>query len=227
MAIVKYKVRLNHWRIIYALALSSLVSVGLFLFDAIKGHSFYYWFMLWNLGLALIAPLLAWWLKVRLNKTAWLHVSNLLISWLWLIFLPNSFYLTTDLIHAQAVIGVDLLYNYVFILSCIFNGLIAGYLSIYFIHSELVRRLYYRWAHLIVACVLLLCSFAIYMGRYLRWSSWDIVSNPAGVLFDFSDTVTSPSSHPEVVVTTLIYFALLGSLYVVIWQFIQQLRKPD
>ena len=227
MSATKYKVRLSYWRIIYALAITSLVSVALFFFDAIKGHNFYYWFLLWNLLLAFAAPLLAWWLSFRLNKTAWLHISNLLITLLWLIFLPNCFYITTDLIHAQSVIGVDLLYNYVFILSCIFNGLILGYISIYLVHNELLKRLYYRYAHLIIAFVLLLSSFAVYAGRYLRWSSWDVVSNPASILFDFSDTVASPASHPEVVITTLIYFGLLGSLYIFIWQVIQQLRKPS
>lgn len=220
-------VKLDYWLVIYALGISSLVSVVLFFVEGIEYHSLYFWFLLWNLLLALIVPLLAWWLSFNLKKHAWLHFSNILLTIAWLVFLPNSFYIASDLIHAQEVASINLLFNYVFILSCIFNGFIAGYISVYMIHCQLLKRIYYRYAHVIIAMIFVLCGFAIYMGRYLRWNSWDIVSRPAGILFDLSSTIVSPSSHPGVLQTTLIFFALIGSIYVVIWQIIKLLRKPQ
>jgi uncharacterized membrane protein len=227
MSGVKLKDQHNYTRIIYALVVSSLASVLLFFIDVSDAHSWYYWFLIWNLGLAYIAPLIAWWLTFRLRTTPWLSWRNVLLTFLWFIFMPNSFYMITDLIHTGDLVTTDLLYNVVMIISFVFNALIAGYAGLYLIHWALLKRFYYRWVHVIIAAILLICSFAIYMGRYLRWSSWDVVSNPFGVLFDFSDTITNPSSHPEFVQTTAIFFILLGSMYFVIWQCCKVLRKEE
>jgi uncharacterized membrane protein len=213
-------------RIIYAFAFSTVVTATIFLVGAIKAHNYFFWFLLYNLALAFIAPLVAWWLIHRLETKPWLSFSNIVLTLLWLGFLPNSFYMITDLIHAQTAIGVDLLYNLVLIMFFIFNAVAAGFLSLYMIHWALLKRFYYRHAHLIIGLVLLLCSFAIYLGRYLRWNSWDVVTNPAGILFDVSDTVLSPSTHPEVFATTASFFLLLTSMYVVIWQILRAFRKP-
>lgn len=213
-----------HWPLIGAFGLTSIVSAAFFLGGAIKGGSFYYWFLLWNLGLALVAPLAAWWLTYRLKTTPWISVTNIIITLIWLVFLPNSFYIITDLIHVQEYVPIDLLYNIVLIMSCILNALIAGYLSIYLIHIELLKRIKRNHAHIIITIIFLLCGFAIYMGRYLRWSSWDIVINPAGILFDLSDSIISPQTHPELFITTITFFALLGSVYILIWQFTKLLN---
>src|ERR1700679_3665481 len=96
----------EYMRIIYAFVFSTLVAALLMTIGAIKAHNDYLTFLLYNLLLAYVAPLLAWWLIVRLRTTPWLSLPNILITLLWLGFLPNSFYMITDLIHAQTAIGV-------------------------------------------------------------------------------------------------------------------------
>jgi uncharacterized membrane protein len=217
----------DYFRIIYALSISTLASILLLLIGAGKAHSSYYLFLIYNMGLAYIAPLLALWLVDRLKTTAWLSFGNVVLSLLWLGFLPNSFYMVTDLIHAQASIGYDLLFNIVVIMLCIFNSLVAAYISLYLVHWALLKRFYYRNVHIVIGLVILLCSFAIYLGRYLRWNSWDVIVNPFGLLFDVSDSITSPSTHPEVLTTTLSFFVLLTSMYIVIWQIARVLKRPS
>jgi uncharacterized membrane protein len=80
---------------------------------------------------------------------------------------------------------------------------------------------------MMVAVVLLLCSFAIYLGRYLRWNSWDVLINPAGIIFDVSEPFISPTSHPQAFTTTLMFFVLLGSIYAVIYRLIQIARASS
>jgi uncharacterized membrane protein len=215
----------DFFRIAIALMLSFLVSVVLILIDAEKAKSDYYVFLIYNMGLAFLPVIIAWWLVLRLKKTAWLSPFNIILTLLWLGFLPNSFYMVTDLIHIQESIGIDLLYNITLVLLCIFNALVAGYISLYLIHWALLKRFYYRNVHIVIGLVILLCSFAIYLGRYLRWNSWDVIINPAGLLFDVSDSIASPSTHPEVFVTTVTTFLLLTSMYVVIWQITRVLKK--
>jgi uncharacterized membrane protein len=73
--------------------------------------------------------------------------------------------------------------------------------------------------------VLLLCSFAIYLGRYLRWNSWDVLFNPAGLVFDVSEPFINPTSHPQVFTTTLMFFVLLASIYIVCYQLVALARE--
>jgi uncharacterized membrane protein len=76
-----------------------------------------------------------------------------------------------------------------------------------------------------VAIILLLCSFAIYLGRYLRWNTWDILVNPAGILFDVSDRFINPAAYPRTFSTTACFFVLLGSAYVFVWSAVAAIRR--
>jgi len=74
--------------------------------------------------------------------------------------------------------------------------------------------------------ILLLCSFAIYLGRDLRWNTWDLFVNPAGILFDVSDRLINPRAHPQMFVTILSFFVLLSMVYYLIWNVIHTLKPP-
>jgi uncharacterized membrane protein len=53
----------------------------------------------------------------------------------------------------------------------------------------------------------------------LRWNTWDVLTSPAGILFGVSDIVLHPFGHMLAFTTTLTFFVLLTSVYIVIWQF--------
>lgn len=210
-------------RVVNALLVSNAVSVLLYCFRVVGAQEFRYWFLLWNLLLGWLAPLFAWWLVRRLPKTPWLSMPNIALSLLWLGFLPNSFYLVSDLIHLHNTGQISLLYDAVMFTSFIFNGFVGGFLSLYLVHRELLKRLPKPNAHMVVTGVIFLCSFAIYLGRTLRWNTWDALINPAGLLFDVSDGLINPAAHPQSFVTTTTFFVLIGSMYMVIWQMVQAL----
>ncbi len=214
-------------RLILTLLLSSFVSVGLFVARAIDAGNNRYAFLLWNLFLAWVPLLLAWWLAQRLKQSSWLDAPNLIITALWLGFLPNSFYLVSDLIHLHATGEVGLLYDVVMFFSFICNAYIVGYISLFLVHKALLGRIRRKDAHIIIGLVLLACSFAIYLGRYLRWNTWDVLVNPAGILFDVSDRIINPSADPQFFVTTTTFFIVLGSLYMVIWQLVSAKTPPN
>lgn len=152
---------------------------------------------------------------------------NLALTFLWLAFLPNSFYIVTDFIHLHATGEVGLLYDIVMLSSFIFNGFVVGFMSLYMVHRELLLRVRRRDAHAVMGSVLLVCSFAIYLGRYMRWNTWDVLVNPAGILFDVSDYLINPAAKPQVFVTTITFFALLGSMYIVSWQLVRSVSVKD
>jgi len=109
--------------------------------------------------------------------------------------------------------------------SFIFNGVILGYISLFLVHQELILRVAKRTAAILIGIVIALCSFAIYLGHDLRWNTWDVLSNPGGILVDVSNHFLSPSSSQTVITTTLGFFVLLGSLYVVIWYIARNMKQ--
>lgn len=211
-----------------ALAGASLVSVALFLVGAASNHSFHLSYLIWNLGLAWLPLFFALWLERTLGHKLWSSWPALVQTVLWLAFLPNSFYMITDFIHLQEVPRVDLLFDIVLVTSFVFNAVVLGYLSLLLVHKELEKRVSKRWSACMIGGVLLLSSFAIYVGRDLRWSTWDVVVNPASILFDITDRVLNPATHPQVFTTTVSFFVLLASVYIVLYQVARVLRtqKP-
>jgi uncharacterized membrane protein len=206
------------------LFLSSLVSLGLFFIDSLFNHSFVYWFLIWNLFLAWLPLVFMLWLRKLLQRKRWSSWPGIVLSVLWLGFLPNSFYIVTDFIHLQDLVGADVLFDATMLTSFVVTGLVLGFTSLYLFHCELRKRIPIRTANRVIALVLLLCSFAIYLGRDLRWNSWDLFINPAGILFDISDRIIAPTSYPEMYVTTSSFFILLGMFYLLTWHIVRAVR---
>lgn len=211
-------------RFVRMLGLASLVSIVLYAYGAYRNQSLLYDYLVWNLFLAWLPLLFAYWLIRLLRNHAWSAAWPVFATFVWLIFLPNSFYLVSDYIHLQEIARDDILFNVVMFSSFVFNGLLVGYTSLLLVHRQLRQRLSGAASGWIVSVVLLLCSYAIFLGRDLRWNSWDFILNPAGLLFDVSDRFIHPGQHPQMFLTTLSFFALLGPLYAVLWQAVRYLR---
>ncbi len=214
--------------VLITLLLSSGVSIFLLSARMIVSSSTKFWFLSWNLFLAWIPLGFAYWLYVRTKKKAIPDWKDTIIGFFWLGFLPNSFYLISDLIHIQSSGEVSILYDTAMMISFVLNGLLLGYISLFIVHRILAKYSTEKFAYFIAQFVLLLCSFAIYLGRYLRWNTWDVFVNPAGLLFDVSDRVINPGSHSLTFVVTGVFFIVLGSTYAVIYRLTQLLvsRKP-
>ena len=75
------------------------------------------------------------------------------------------------------------------------NGLFLGLVSMDMIHRAAERLMKKQWAWLLVVVTIGLSSFGIYMGRFLRWNSWDLLTETSAILHDFSDRFLHPLSH--------------------------------
>lgn len=209
-----------------ALLGSSLASVGLFIAGAINNESWTFGYLIWNLTLAWIPLGLALWLERVLRRKLWSSWEALATTVLWLSFLPNSFYIVTDYVHLQDVQRVDLLFDVVMFSSFVFTGVVLGYISLGIVHKELLKRLSKRISGTFIAAILLVSSFAIYIGRDLRWNSWDILVSPASLIFDVSDRLLNPHDHPQAFITTATFFVFLGTFYIVSRAGVRALRIP-
>lgn len=200
------------------------ISAGFFVVGAWRSHSLEDWYLLWNLFLAWIPLGLSYVLVRLLRSRLWSSWPAIGVSLAWLVFLPNSFYMVSDFIHLQDMPRTHILFDSLMFTLFILNGLILGYTSLYMVQTELRKRLSMVRSGAFSAVVLLLCSIAIYLGRDLRWNSWDVLVNPAGIIFDVSERIIDPFGHPEAFTTTLMFTVFLGGIYAVVWNLIRSVR---
>jgi uncharacterized membrane protein len=184
-----------------------------------------YSYLLWNLFLAWLPLLLAIRLLTVLKTKLWSSWEGIATSLAWIVFLPNSFYMITDFIHLRGLSRNDALYDTLMLASFIYTGVLLGFSSLYLMHLQLRRRLGAKSAAIWIGVTLFVCSAAIYVGRDLRWNSWDILTNPGGVLFDISDRLQHPSAYPHMLVFIFALFVLLCSMYNVLWRGAILLKK--
>ncbi len=211
-------------RVVISVVELTAVSAVLFVAGAVTNHSLQFDYLLWNLFLAWLPLLTTLWLIKMLRIRHWSSWSMLGVTLLWLLLLPNSFYMISDFVHIQDVLRHNLLYDIVMFTTFIFTGVLLGFSSLYMVDAELRKRMSLRSSSSIIAVILVLCSFAVYLGRDLRWNSWDVLVNPAGILFDLSDHFIHPLQHGDMFTITASFFVLLGSLYVVGWQLSEATR---
>lgn len=210
-----------------ALAGISLVSIGFLIVGALQSDDFGDWYLLWNLSLAWVPLVLAYFLVRKVAKESWGSWPAIGLSLGWLLFLPNSFYIISDLIHLEDMPRSSVLFDSVMFSMFIVTGLVLGYTSLYMVHRQLRRRLGGLRTGSFISALLLLCSFAIYLGRDLRWNSWDVLVNPAGILFDVSERLIDPLAHPQAFSVTAMFFVLLSSLYWAAWAAMASVRSSD
>ncbi len=179
-------------------------------------------FLNWNLFLAFLPWLLSSIVminpKLQQNK---IIVFSLLISWL--LFFPNAPYILTDLFHLRLVSSMPSWFDLILILSFAWTGLLFGFLSLWDIERVLKINFSRRSVTIISIMLLFIGSFGIYVGRYLRWNSWDILSQPLALMYDISDRVINPLQHPRTWGMTLFMGVFLNMIY---WTF-RMVRKRN
>ncbi len=200
-------------RFVFAVALLSATDIFLWLFRVLLTGTNRYSFIIWNLILAWISFELAYLLIRNLHKVRWLHWENILLSLLWLTFLPNSWYVLTDFIHIIPTGEISQLYDIVLITLLVISGFLLGFAGLFLVHRELLKRLGIYRSYLAVEAIILLSSFAIYLGRDLRWNTWDVIANPQGVIINVSDRIIDPFGNPRALNVTILFFILISVIY--------------
>lgn len=174
-----------------------------------------YFFLLWNLLLAAIpyaiAVLFEWYAGKEARMTGGLWGVFLL----WLFFFPNAPYIVTDFVHLPWEYAGSKSFAYDFLLIAAFAlaGLLFGMGALFRVHRALRRAIGFVWANLSIAFAIFLSGFGVYLGRFLRWNSWDAFLNP---LLVFRDTVShygDPVWFMRAVTLSVFFSACIGLGY--------------
>lgn len=187
---------------------------------------FTFLFLAWNLFLAFIPIGFA----LLLNQSGKRRFGLFsILSFLgWLAFFPNAPYILTDLFHLKPRGNVPEWYDLLLILSFAWTALIAGYFSLMEVQEWVKRKFSGFWSWIVVLFVLLAGSFGVYMGRFLRWNSWDLISHPMEIVKDVAAPVLHPFENMQAVGMTLglFGFLLMGYFTIMALTGIRVRREP-
>lgn len=167
-----------------------------------------YTFLFWNLFLGVI-PFGISTVLSRFKTPALIFYP---LALLWLLFFPNAPYVLTDLIHLRQHYA-PLWYDLLMLFSFAWTSLMFGFVSL----ADMQRLIQGRfnavvgWLFAIVA--LALGSFGIYLGRFLRWNSWDVITEPKQLAWDIVERVTNPLAHIGTFGFTMLLTAFLLLAY--------------
>jgi len=175
------------------LAVSTVISGLMIAFRVVHTSYVTYLFLIWNLFLAWIPVVFAWYASQTKGKLA---MTMAFIAWL--LFFPNTHYILTDLFHLRMRNDVPLWYDLLLLLTASWTGAMLGFLSLLEIHRWMRKWLSNSLTWLAVLMLFSLESLGIYIGRYERLNSWDILTNPFQLLHFLADIFFNPLRHQPV-----------------------------
>jgi uncharacterized membrane protein len=167
-----------------------------------------YIFLAWNLFLAWFPYVFSQ--QLNEDNSRW---KNILFAAAWLLFLPNAPYIITDFLHLRQRPPVPYWLDILLLFSAAVNGLLLFLLSVQRVDQFLERKFGSRKAAGAVFLAFFLCAFGIYIGRYLRWNSWDILTRPADLVTDIAERVINPFDHFKTWSVTFLFGIFLLVIY--------------
>ncbi len=191
--------------------ITSILCLLLFLARYAFTGNITYVFLIWNLILAIvpfIISLMIYFVQKFLKKSKALK-SILAISWFF--FLPNTFYIITDFVHFKRRPDISIWYDLILLSTFSFVGMFLGFASLKIIHDLFLKNLKKINSALIISGILLLSSYGIYLGRFLRWNSWDVIYNPGNLINDLFESL----KYPETYIFTILFTVFLGIIILI------------
>ena len=168
--------------------------------------SYFFLFLIWNVFLAIIPYTITMYLNTKPNIS---KIKLAFWSLVWLAFLPNAPYIVTDLIHIKIGNHSLLWLDVLVVLSFALSGLLLFFISIMDMQKLLKSKLEKLPVEVVSIVIIFLCGFGVYLGRFLRYNSWEIISQPHLLFKDIITIIFSPFQHFEAWLFTLGFGAFL------------------
>ncbi len=199
------------WCVLLALGRAAISGQGAHVW--LSGNLFLAWLPL--LFALLICDRLRVEKRATLRRVGWL----VLLTAGWFFFFPNAPYLVTDFVHLRPRPPVPLWFDILLIAGFAGTGLLLGYLSLFLLQEIVRARLGRRAGRVFALGVLALASFGVFLGRFGRWNSWDVLWRPRALLRGSWDAAAHPFSQPLTGVFCCVLFFSLVAGYAAVCAF--------
>ncbi len=215
------KPRTNRWfetEVEYWLAISVVFSIGLAVTGSVFSGRLILGFLVWNLFLGFVPYAISRWMKRNIQWNTNRFVFSICLV-VWLLFIPNSFYIVTDLFHLGSFTTIPLWFELTVILSFAWNGLLLGVLSVHQVEKLIAGFLPGGARVIFIYPVMFLKALGVYIGRYMRFNSWDVITNPFTLVKDIAELALHPIEYKYAwgmvfcfsVFMTLLFFTLISA----------------
>jgi uncharacterized membrane protein len=213
---------------ILALVAASALCVATVEFRIHETGDGYYRFLVWNLILAWVPFALALAAYDRARR----RIDGVVVALavLWLLFFPNAPYVLTDFVHLRRDAPAPVWYDALMLSAFAWTALLLGFASLYLMQSVARRVVGLAWSWVGVAAVLALASFGVYLGRFVRFNSWDALVRPGRVARVITKEIQNPLAHPRMIGVLLVLTGFLLVGYAVVYTFAGlrlQLERED
>ena len=191
--------------VIPRLALLSAFCLFIEVFRIIFARNICFIFLPWNLLLAWV-PL---WLAMKIKDEAKpLKLFVLICSWL--VFFPNAPYLITDFLHLRKHDNFPFWYDVFLLFTFAFNGFMLGIISSLLVFNKMKEQLGVWKAKTFMLLTMLISGYGIYVGRFLRYNSWDVLTDPWQIMAGTLSRILHPLLYPRTYGVTLMAGILLS-----------------
>lgn len=197
-----------------ALLFASIIGVLLSLLRIGRTHNFHYALLPGNLFLAWLPLLFALGVH-RLHRKGERRSPRLLfLAALWLLFFPNAPYIFTDLVHLWTSFQPGFWMDLSLVLLVALTGFLVGFVSLYLMQSIVAERFGRLAGWLFTLVVAWLTGFGVYLGRFLRWNSWDALVHPLSLGHSIGRLALHPFENPAILTFPTLFatFLFLGYL---------------
>lgn len=183
----------------------------------VTDHPTYLWLLVPNLVLAWIPYVCSSWISRRLERGSRWTLGIAGVGLVWLFFFPNCFYIITDIVHigyfSRSVSKPMLYYDISLHALAVILGWGLGVVSLLRMQERIRSGYGVRYGHAFALLVLALGSIGVYLGRFLRWNSWDLLRDPMKIVRDTVQAMVEPDSLAFIVV----FGFVTGSLYYLVY----------
>src|SRR6266508_246065 len=182
--------------------------------------------LIWNLFLAWIPFMLAYFAHAVSWRRATLYLIIPVIAFLWLIFFPNAPYMLTDLQDlSRRALDAPLWYDVIIVVWCSWTGMLLGVISLYLMQDIIVRTFGRITGWVFIFVISALSSFGMYIGRFVRLNSWDILQNPTETAQQMLGLVIDPSRR--LAAFTILYTIFFLFVFLLLYSFSHMLREQS
>ena len=183
--------------------------------------------LVWNLFLAWVPFVVALILYDAARRGA-RGPSLAALGAVWLVFLPNAPYLVTDVRVLDELVGTVTVSVILLAVAAATLGLLLGFVSMYLVQVVVAARVGQAAAWAVVGGALGLSGLGVYLGRYERWNSWEVATEPTKIIGGLASGLLDPLAHPRPLALSLFFAVASCAGYVIFYTlFRPQLRRLE